>query len=171
MSVFNYDSYCGLYCGSCSILKAYQTGISDKFALFMGEEAGLKLKCHGCKSDTVFVNCANCKIRTCAIDKGVKRCLDCKDFPCSLFNVDEFKFVLDKLPHLKTIQNNLVTIMNNGVDEWLKEQSKRWKCPDCQTDFSWYADNCSKCGKDLSEIIGFKNFDKRIFEYLIPEKI
>jgi hypothetical protein len=170
VSAFNYDSYCGLYCGACSIIKAYQTGIRDKFASFFAEEAGLELKCHGCKSDTVFVNCSNCKIRACAIDKGVERCLVCKDFPCNQFNAEELKNVLDSLPHLSAIQNNLAVIMSNGVDCWLAEQEKRWKCPDCQTDFSWYTDNCSKCGRDLTEIKGFKNYDKKIFEYLIPKE-
>jgi hypothetical protein len=170
MTGFNYDSYCGLYCGACSILKAYQTGIKDKFASFWAEEAKMELTCHGCKSDTLFVNCSNCKIRACAIDKGVERCLVCQDFPCGQFDVAEFKNVLDSLPHLKTIQNNLEAIKEKGADGWLAQQDKRWKCPDCQTDFSWYADNCSKCGRDLTKLKGFSNFDKKFFEYLLPKK-
>jgi hypothetical protein len=169
MSAFNYDSYCGLYCGACSILKAYQTGIRDKFASFWAEEAGLPLKCHGCKSDNLFVNCSQCKIRACAKDKGVERCLVCKDFPCGQFDVDQFKNVLDSLPHLKTIQKNLATIANDGVDAWLAEHDKQWKCPNCKTDFSWYTDTCSECSTDLTEIKGYKDFDKKIFESLIPK--
>ncbi|MFZ5645635.1 MAG: DUF3795 domain-containing protein [Bacillota bacterium] len=165
MSNFNYDSYCGIYCGACSILKAYQTGIKDKFASFMSDEIGFELRCHGCKTDTVFENCANCKSRSCAINKKVERCIDCSDFPCDIVNSDELKNILDKLPHLKTILNNIGTIKNIGVNKWLEDQDKKWKCPDCQTDFSWYTTKCSKCGKDLEKIMDYeKTFDKSIFE-------
>ncbi len=128
----------------------------------------MELKCHGCKSDTVFANCAGCQIRTCAADRGVERCLDCKDFPCGQFNVEKFKNVLDSLPHLSTIQNNIAAIISGGVGSWHEQQAKQWKCPGCQADFPWYADSCSKCGRDLRTLKGFKSeFDKRIFEYLI----
>ena len=164
MGDFNYESYCGLYCGACSILKAYQTGQKDKFALFWAGEAGLELKCHGCKTDQVFAGCSMCKMRECAIGKKVERCLECSDFPCSQFNMEEHKYISSKLPHLKTIVDNLAVIGNIGVDQWLEDQGKLWKCPECQTEYTWYADYCIKCGKDLKEIKGFKNeFDSSIF--------
>ncbi|HUW63318.1 MAG TPA: hypothetical protein VMW83_01260 [Spirochaetia bacterium] len=47
MPNFNYDSYCGPYCGSCSIMVAYQTGQKDKFASFLHDELGFELKCRG----------------------------------------------------------------------------------------------------------------------------
>ncbi len=164
MRNLNYDSYCGLYCGACSVLKAYETGHKDEMALFWSDEAGLELKCHGCKSDTVFINCANCRIRNCAINKKIERCIECQEFPCNLMNADEMKLFLDKLPHLNTIANNLTTIKKFGVNHWLKEQDDQWKCPQCQTGFSWYAANCSKCGRDLTKLKSYKNeFDKSIF--------
>ena len=165
---FNYDSYCGIYCGACSILKAYQTGYKDKFASFWKDEKGLELKCNGCKTDTVFTNCANCKIRSCAINKNVERCIDCNNFPCNMFSIDEHNNMLVKLPHLKGIPENLMTIKKVGANQWLAEQDKQWKCPECKTEFSWYTSNCSKCGKDLEEIKGYESvFDKTIFDYLM----
>lgn len=162
---FNYDSYCGLYCGACSILKAYESGDKDEMASFWNDEVGLELKCHGCKSDTVFYNCASCKIRNCATARKVERCMDCKHFPCNLMKAEELKVLLDKLPHLKTIANNLMIIKNNGVEKWLSEQKEQWKCPDCQTHFTWYATYCSKCGKNLVELKSFTgSFDKSIFK-------
>jgi hypothetical protein len=110
-------------------------------------------------------------MRECARDKKVERCLDCSEFPCSQYNMDEHKHIAGKLPHLNSIINNITAIKSLGVAQWLEDQGRLWKCPDCQTDFSWYADNCSKCGKDLSAIKGFINeFDKSIFEYLTPKK-
>jgi predicted esterase len=175
MSDFNYDSYCGLYCGGCSIIKAYQSGIKDPFACFWSDEAGAELKCHGCKTDTVFGGaaefggCAKCAIRACAREKGVERCLSCPDFPCHNFNPDTeiAKFLFDKLPHMSTIATNLQTIMSKGASGWLEEQVVQWKCPDCQTDYTWYATHCSNCGKDLGDLKPYKNtFDTSVFQMM-----
>ncbi|MEN6460337.1 MAG: DUF3795 domain-containing protein, partial [Syntrophomonas sp.] len=177
MSDFNYDSYCGLYCGACSIMKAYQSGIKDPFACFWSDEAGAELKCYGCKMDEVFKGaadfggCAKCAIRACAKEKGVERCLNCPDFPCQNFNPDTeiAKFLFDKLPHMSTIATNLQMILSKGASSWLEEQKAQWICPDCQTDYTWYATHCSNCGKDLGDSKPYNNtFDKSVFQLLTP---
>ena len=166
MSEFNYDSYCGHYCGACSILKAYQTGIRDKFASFWAEQAGLELKCHGCKTEQVFAGCSICKMRKCARDKKLERCLECGDFPCDQYNMDEHEFLSGKLPHVKLIIDNINDIKNLGAQQWLESQGRFWQCPDCHTEFTWYAVNCSKCGRPLEELKGFKSeFDGTIFGF------
>lgn len=165
MRKFNYDSYCGLYCGACSILKAYQNGARDPMAAFWSDEAGLELQCHGCKTDQVFGNCAMCKIRSCARELGVERCSLCQEFPCSQFEAAEMQGLLEFLPHLSTVSGNMNAIAKRGIDAWLAQQEKQWQCPDCKTGYSWYAQTCSKCGKDLNELKGYKNvFDKRLFQ-------
>lgn len=167
MSDFKYDSYCGLYCRACSVMKAYQSGVKDPLACFFGDEAGLELQCHGCKSESVFENCSKCVIRPCARDKGVESCLDCAEYPCQ--NYGFMQFIAEKLPHWSTSAANLNAIREKGIDQWLDEQAHLWQCPDCQTDFSWYATHCSKCGKDLSENKPYKNiFDKSVFQILKP---
>ncbi|HWP98659.1 MAG TPA: DUF3795 domain-containing protein [Syntrophomonadaceae bacterium] len=167
MSDFNYDTYCGLYCGACSIMKAHQSGIKDSFACFFNDEAGMELKCHGCKTEQVFQNCAHCVIRACAREKAVERCLECADYPCQ--NFEFMQFLTEKLPHWNTAAANRQTIQSQGVSRWLEEQTGQWKCPDCQTGYSWYATHCSTCGKDLGEIKPYKNtFDKSIFQMLKP---
>jgi len=177
MSDFNYDSYCGLYCGACSIIKAYQSGIKDPFACFWSDEAGAELKCHGCKTDKVFGGaaefggCAKCPIRACAREKGVERCLSCPDFPCQNFNphTDMAKYLFDKLPHMSTIAANLQIILSEGASCWLEQQEAQWKCPDCQTDYTWYANHCSNCGKDLGDRKPYKKtFDKSVFQIMTP---
>jgi hypothetical protein len=87
MKESNYDSYCGLYCGACDILRCYEKGHESKFvslwteltlkaflksqgANYSGDD-DLKLKCLGCKSDDVFIVCRSCKIRECAISKNL----------------------------------------------------------------------------------------------------
>lgn len=165
MSDYCFDTYCGLYCGACSIMHADQKGIKDPFACIFGDEAGMDLKCQGCKSEQVFENCAKCPIRPCARDRGVEHCPDCPDYPCQ--NYGFMQFLTDKLPHWDTAAANLQTIKERGVERWLQDQQAQWKCPDCQTDYSWYAIHCSNCGKDLGEIKPYKNtFDKSVFQML-----
>ncbi|MDD2620220.1 MAG: DUF3795 domain-containing protein [Syntrophomonadaceae bacterium] len=173
MSNFNFDTYCGLYCGACSIIKAYQTGIKDPLACCLGDELGMELKCHGCKTDTVFGNCAVCMIRNCVREKGMERCLDCPDYPCP--NFDSMQFLLEKVPHWNTAAVNQEYIQNYGADRWLQQQAAQWKCPDCQTDYTWYATHCSGCGKELGELKSYRNsFDPSIFQMIAmpsPEEV
>ncbi|WP_088226162.1 DUF3795 domain-containing protein [Desulfosporosinus sp. FKB] len=157
MSNYNYDSYCGLYCGACDVLMAYKHGYEDKIAPNINLEPS-QIKCHGCKTDTIFVNCRKCTIRSCAIKKKVDHCINCIDYPCNMQNelLQDFS-TKHNLPHLQIIPKNLMTIKNIGIEKWLKEQDQVWKCPECQTDFSWYTHKCIKCGKDLDKIKDYNN--------------
>lgn len=167
MNDFNYDTYCGLYCGSCSVMKAYQTGIKDPLACTFNDEMGMELKCHGCKTDHVFENCAQCSIRPCAKERGVEHCIDCPDYPCQIYMT--LKLAVEKLPHWSMAAANIETIRNNGVAKWLEEQAEQWRCADCQIGYSWYSTHCSNCGKDLQDLKPYKStFDKSIFQMKMP---
>ena len=175
MTKFNFDTYCGIYCGACSIMMAYKTGNKDSLAshwteenlgaflkaqgISISENDSLQLKCHGCKTDTVFINCKHCKIRNCAINRNMDHCFECSDYPCQLFHDTLFnKGIQQMLPHLKLIEEDLDSIKDMGIEKWLEVQAKQWKCPKCQTDSSWYTMSCAKCGTDLS---GNKKFNNR----------
>jgi predicted RNA-binding Zn-ribbon protein involved in translation (DUF1610 family) len=163
MTTFNPDSYCGIYCGACSIMMAGKTGHKDRLASFWAPESikkflafqgiphagdrDLVLECCGCKSDQVFINCRGCKIRECAIAKRVDHCNDCGDFPCKTYR--EWKNIQVMLPHLKETDANLETIKRSGTGRWIGEQEKKWRCPDCGSEFAWYSEKCGKCGRAL----------------------
>ena len=161
---YNYDSYCGIYCGACDIHVAYATGKKSQFASFFTgptlkalislrgiafQPSDLELKCHGCKSDTLFINCSDCPIRTCAVAQKVEHCIDCSDYPCKILKTRQK--MENMLPHLTTNHENMVVIREHGLDQWLGEQSEKWKCPECQTRFTWYARRCTSCNKDLKD--------------------
>lgn len=167
MNTKNFDTYCGIYCGACSIISAYKTGIKDPLAAYWTEstlkdflqsqgielsaEDNLQLRCNGCKSDTLFINCKYCKIRACAINRNVEHCNECNEYPCQLLNGSLLnKDIQEKLPHLKITSDNLTTIKDVGVQQWLDDQEKQWKCSQCQADTSWYMHSCANCGKDLT---------------------
>lgn len=164
MTDFNYDSYCGIYCGACDIMMSGKTGNNSKLTTFWNEATvkslhkglGLpyddnqpfKSECYGCKSDMQFINCRVCKIRDCARNREIEHCIDCDQYPCD--QISGMKKNEFSLPHIKDNYPNMLTIKESGTDHWLSEQSAKWKCPECGSDFSWYSSKCYTCSRDLS---------------------
>lgn len=147
MNIFNPDTYCGIYCGACSIAAHSQTGRTDGFVACLGSVPKEDLACCGCKSGTVYAGCSICRLRRCAREKNVAHCIDCADYPCKSYNA--WQTVAKLLPHAHEAPLNLKTIKRDGVDYWLNAQKKRWSCPDCGEPFSWYVSECYKCGREL----------------------
>lgn len=159
------DSYCGVYCGACDVRLAGETGRKTRFAAFWDEGTlrrfrerqgtpitspdQLRLRCGGCKSEEVFVNCATCKLRACARGRRLEHCSDCADYPCTLYR--SFQKSGSLLPHVGLCPGNLEAIKAGGVERWLAEQARRWRCPGCGAPFAWYADACSSCGRKLGD--------------------
>ena len=170
MNEFRYDTYCGLYCGACDILAAYKKS-QEQHTLPQWNALPETIQqhipqadiiCYGCKSDTVFAGCRKCPIRKCARKKkGIESCLDCQKYPCLIHHISKLvKTIMrleKKLPHLKITPKNLATIQQKGIRVWLEEQQHTWQCPDCQTHFTWYQQECSQCGKNLET---FKDYNQ-----------
>lgn len=139
------DSYCGLYCGACDIVIAEERGNLRELAEKIGRSEKF-FSCDGCKSDNLADYAMDCDIRRCA-RRSIDFCIECDIYPCSMI----MDFANDKHIHHKTALKNLETIKKKGIDEWLKEQDKRWRCS-CGEKFSFYDDIC-KCGKTLFNCI------------------
>lgn len=169
MTAVNFDSYCGIYCGACSVMMSHRTGIKDALAEFFNEEnvrsflamQGVAYpedevfshQCCGCKTDTVFINCRPCRIRVCAVEKGLEHCVDCGEYPCGMYSFQmNNPDVQQNLPHTKCSMRNLERIKETGTAAWLAEQETVWQCPDCKTSYSWYAPVCSQCGRSLDDV-------------------
>jgi hypothetical protein len=148
MNIFNPDSYCGIYCGACSIAMHSQTGRADGFADCLGSLPKEELAYGGCKSDTLYAVCSACSLRRCAREKNVSHCIDCTDYPCKSYST--WQTVAKFLPHTHEASSSLESIKCDGVDYWLDAQKMRWSCPNCGTPFSWYASACYKCGRNLA---------------------
>ena len=159
MEEFQYGSYCGLYCGACEIMKAYQKELASSVQArwqdlperFRKNIREAEMVCLGCKTDTVFEGCRGCSIRTCAKEKNVESCILCIDYPCQLVKdrQDHMAKARTILPHTRVMFKNLDVIREKGMDGWLKEREHDWKCPQCGTGFSWYQELCEKCGREL----------------------
>lgn len=147
------DAYCGLFCGACEIVNAQTEQDKERVAKMWGSTIE-QVNCLGCKTDTLFIHCGNCKIRNCAKQKGVAFCIECEAYPCDIY--EEGKGIIEKLPHLKATVVNQKYIQANGLEKWLDEQKTKWACPQCGTRFAWYTQACNKCGQDLS---GIKDYE------------
>ncbi len=162
------DSYCGLYCGACSILCYGETGRGDAFVGCLAGIPAQALACAGCKSDAPYVGCRTCKIRDCARAKGVAHCADCADHPCRAYAA--WASAAAVLPHVREARANGDAIRRDGVDAWLDAQQRRWSCPGCGERFSWYAAQCARCGRALvAETHALSRVRKLIAGWILPK--
>ncbi len=84
-------AYCGLVCSTCPLFVATKTGDEKearRVVVLLKQEYGIDaavddIRCDGCVGGgRLYVNCARCEIRACAIGRGVESCGRCPDFPC-----------------------------------------------------------------------------------------
>lgn len=84
-------AYCGLPCGTCP---AYKATVADdleqkeRVAVEWSNEAyslePADIECNGCRSNGKVASfCMACPIRTCAREKGLEYCIDCKEYACA----------------------------------------------------------------------------------------
>lgn len=172
----NLAGYCGLYCGGCDIYRLHKDSVESGRKAEWAElperlRKNLPFKpseivCQGCRSDVVFGGCRWCPMRACARKRAdVTFCTDCSRYPCFRFKV--FRVIAwltsleKKLPHQKSKRINLERIRCVGMETWLAEQEQEWRCPDCQTRFSWYSSTCGKCGRELESLKAYHRASKR----------
>jgi hypothetical protein len=161
------DSYCGIYCGACSVLSHGETGRGDGFIACCGSVPQRELACGGCKSEALYAGCRVCKFRDCARAKGIAHCVECADYPCRMYR--KWQSVAKLLPHVRETTANLEAIQRHGADAWLAAQEKRWSCPECGARFSWYAAQCSGCGRGLAaEAHAMSGIRKILCRWLLP---
>ena len=103
-----------------------------------------EIYCKGCGSDLVNEWCSRCQFRRCAAKQGIEFCFECKDFPCKKL-IDFSK----TRPHRALGLRNLEQLRQISIEEWLRQQEKRWTCSQCCKDLHWYAEKCPDCGTEF----------------------
>ena len=149
---------CGTYCGACpAYIKKHG---EDKKRLSSGPMKARKgippsnwmdgLLCDGCLSGGKLAgHCQRCNIRLCALNKqNDSRCTDCEELPCyrinNLINMGRYLHRKEYLPNLEKIREM-------GVQEWVKYEEERWRCPECHLPMRWYDAKCTGCGGPRSK--------------------
>ncbi len=153
---YRYNTYCGLYCGACEVLKANRNGTLETTARKWKMKAA-DLACHGCKSTVLSVYCRNCDIKNCARRMKVGHCVDCAKFPCERI----IALNNDQSPHHSIVLKNLKEIGDVGASAWLRRQDRRWRCKNCGERFSWYAKRCGECGSSVYNSISEEKYLKK----------
>lgn len=125
---------CGMNCGLCKCYLAYSRGVPTK----KGEVS----HCSGCRIRNK--NCAFVK-RDCPrkVGKALSSCSECPDMPCErLAKLDEHY----RLRYGAGFVENLKMIQEKGMDEFLKSQTEKYRCPSCGDILSIHDGKCYACG-------------------------
>jgi hypothetical protein len=82
------------------------------------------------------------------MEKNVKVCSLCKDYPCDKTR----KFFTKQTIWTTEMKKNLVLIKEKGLDKWLADEKARWTCPKCGLRISFCDKKCPKCSSALKNI-------------------
>ena len=100
-----------------------------------------KVRCTGCI--TVDKNCAfikkSCKKLT---KKEISYCYECDGFPCERLKKLDKRY--RKRFDMSMIEN-LEFIRDNGMEKFLKQQEKKYECPDCGELICVHDKKCYNC--------------------------
>jgi len=142
----NLAGRCGHYCGACTIYRAYKDG-GELFDILKKHYSQGDIYCEGCQALTKNSWGYNCKIVNCLDLKGVDFCYECEEFGnggCEKW----YKIAEDHAEIGMNLHENLLFIKTFGVEKWLEEQDKKWRCPSCGKPVS-EEDKCFQCGFEL----------------------
>jgi hypothetical protein len=144
---------CGIYCGSCSLYRAYK----DRGEYLQQVSETLKMpleriRCEGCHALTP--NCAGneCKIVRCLDSKGFEYCFECSEYEQHLCQKHE-ELAKQCADCNVDVRTNLERIKAGEVEAWLKECKEKFKCPKCGKPLpilGWDNKKCYHCSFDLS---------------------
>ena len=105
-----------------------------------------KNKCAGCTNiENKRYHCNNCLIKNCG-EKNSKLslCSECLKFPCmKIRNLD----VRYRTKFNESNIDNLQSIKENGLEYFLGEKEKNWKCKKCGVLLCVHRVKCLSCGE------------------------
>ena len=139
-----FAAVCGLFCPACTLYIA-STEDPERLTRLAGlfglpEE---EMRCHGCSSEVRGPTCRDCKLVTCAVERGVEFCAICVDYPC-----DDLKEFQVARPHRADLFEDGQRIREIGFEEWFQETFDKYTCSQCQVINSAYDLTCRKCGNE-----------------------
>jgi hypothetical protein len=123
---------CGINCGTC---KAYLR---------------VRNRCYGCREDfeSKRKTCAECRIKNCDMlaKTSFYFCYECEIFPCEKMKHIDKRY---RIRYRASLIQNLITIKEIGITDFLKLEEKKWTCPNCGATTSIHCEKCLACSYDL----------------------
>jgi hypothetical protein len=138
---------CGIYCGVCPQLIAYKNN-NDRLKEKLSASFGIKpeeIVCEGCTSETPFLFCVSCGIKSCVQEKEIESCAECDNFPCDKIENFPVKKFVEKITWDVNYRRQ------HGKDSWISKTIEINSCPSCQTLNHWIAKRCLSCKNELPE--------------------
>ena len=125
---------CGMNCALCASYLAFVNDVKSK---------GAKMPyCAGCRPRNK--QCAFLKKRCSKLLKvEVDFCFECSNFPCDPLKTIDGRY--KSRYRMSTIDNSRF-IKENGMQSFLEEQEKQWKCPNCGEMICCHNGICFNCG-------------------------
>ena len=123
-------AYCGINCRTCIGYFGYKIN---------GEK---QTPCQGCrtKADTCGFFKKHCK--NLENKEKIQYCYECPDFPCeNLEKID--KYYSEK--YAVSIIESFKFIKSKGMEEFLKIEKEKWKCPTCGGVICVHTKRCYAC--------------------------
>lgn len=120
-------SICGLFCGACPAFPD---------------------ECNGCFSDFVREQCKNCadhKFLECATKHKVKRCYECKEFPCDKLKEFSAKPVINGICNHANVIKDSLRMKEVGISQWISEKITEHKCLKCGKLLNWFEMTTHTC--------------------------
>ena len=103
--------------------------------------------CPGCRGDNSLkaISCVSCRIKNCEemANAKIKYCFGCDSFPCLRLKH------LDKRYRTKygmSMIGNLENIREFGIRQFIRNEKKRWACPQCGVLICVHKPQCISCG-------------------------
>ena len=106
-----------------------------------------KKPCLGCRGreESKPEHCRKCKIKDCALSRGVDFCFDCPTFPCSTIKRMDKGY---KQRYQVSLMENAIRIKAVGAKQHLLEEKEKWTCLHCGGIISLHDRVCSDCGRE-----------------------
>lgn len=128
---------CGMDCNVCSGFLAMRHDIKNK---------GIPMTyCQGCRPRDK--KCAFLKKRCERLLKhSVTFCSECPEFPCE--NITHIDTRYQKFFRMSLLEN-LASIKTNGMEQFLRAEEEKWRCPNCGGTISCHNGLCFVCDTAL----------------------
>ena len=127
-------SPCGMNCALCSSYLAMKCDLKSR---------GVKMPyCVGCRPRNK--TCAFVKKRCSKVLNGkVSFCFECNSFPCDMLKALDERY---KARYRMSMIENLKSIRDNGIEDFLSKQNQVWKCKNCGQLICCHNGICYNCG-------------------------
>jgi hypothetical protein len=124
---------CGMNCGVCKAYLAYSRGVP--------RQRGKVTHCAGClpRGKNCFIK-RGCKKLT---ENRIRFCFECETMPCKSVDRVDRRY---RARYDASLVENLREIEEKGVEEFLKNQRQKYRCPECGDVVSIHDGKCYACG-------------------------